>query len=168
MPPLLAAAEMLASPVANRTIPQASALPILEPVVAGPADTGPFMLMVTGAITGPWPRAQPVINAAQDNASTRLFNMDISPSLAVRPISRTQVASRFLLEKRDGAFFRLLACTASRPPARAATGERAMGKGIRKPLGAHGLGVNEELRAALGTAPKLSHCRRAGRIVSAG
>ena len=66
---------MLASPVANRTIPQASALPILGLVVAGPAATGPFMLKVTGASTGPWPRAQPAINAAQDNASTKLFNM---------------------------------------------------------------------------------------------
>src|SRR5262245_55376810 len=83
MPPLLAAAEMLASPVANRTIPQASALPILGLVVAGPAATGPFMLKATGASTGPWPRAQPAINAAQDNASTKLFNM-ASPSLAAR------------------------------------------------------------------------------------
>jgi hypothetical protein len=49
--------------------------------MAGPADTGPFMPKVTGATTGPWPRAQPVINAAQDNASTRLFNMDFSLSL---------------------------------------------------------------------------------------
>src|SRR6266700_517642 len=101
MPPLLAAAEMLASLVAYRTIPQASALPTLEPVMAGPADTGPFMLMVTGATTGPGPTAQPVINAAQDNASTRLFNMDISPSLAVRPISPTQAASRFLWKRVD-------------------------------------------------------------------
>src|SRR5262245_17203116 len=75
MPPLLAAAEMLASPVANRTIPQASALPILGLVVAGPAATGPFMLKATGASTGPWPRAQPAINVAQDNTSTKLFNM---------------------------------------------------------------------------------------------
>src|SRR5262249_60495744 len=83
MPPLLAAAEMLASPVANRTIPQASALPILGLVAAGPAATGPFMVKATGASTGPWPRAQPAINAAQDNASTKLFNM-ASPSLAAR------------------------------------------------------------------------------------
>ena len=43
---------MLASPVANRTIPKASALPVLGLVAAGPAETGPFMLKVTGASTG--------------------------------------------------------------------------------------------------------------------
>src|SRR5580765_1581923 len=80
MPPLLAAAEMLASPVANRTIPKASALPVLGLVGAGPAATGPFMLKVTGANTGPLATAQPVINAAQDTASARLFTMDFSPS----------------------------------------------------------------------------------------
>src|SRR4030095_16889 len=71
---------MLASPVANRRIPKASALPVLGLVVAGPAETGPFMSKVTGATTGPFARAQPVISAAQDDASTRLFNMDFSPS----------------------------------------------------------------------------------------
>src|SRR4029453_3101865 len=86
MPPFCAAAEMLASPIATRTIPQASALPTLGPVMAGPAATGPFALMVTGAMTGPWPRAQPVINAAHDTASTRLFNMDIPPSLLSDPL----------------------------------------------------------------------------------
>jgi hypothetical protein len=125
--------------------------------MAGPADTGPFMLMVTGAITGPWPRAQPVINAAQDNPSIRLFNMDVSPSLAVRPF-RPAGGVPLLVGKRDGAFSRLVE-------------ERALGKGISKPLGAHELepvslselihehiraaietAVNEELRAALGTA----------------
>jgi hypothetical protein len=34
------------------------------------------MLKVTGASTGPLATAQPVINAAQDNASARLFIMD--------------------------------------------------------------------------------------------
>src|SRR5205809_3103541 len=85
MPPFLAAAEILASPVANTRIPQASALPTLEPVLAGPADTGPFMLMVTGAITGPWPTAQPAIKAEHDNTSTRGSNMDIFPSLGCQP-----------------------------------------------------------------------------------
>src|SRR5580765_6620529 len=94
MPPLLAAAEMLASPVANITIPKASALPVLGLVVAGPAETGPFMLKVTGANTGPLPTAQPVINAAQDNASTRLFTIDFSPSDAVGLWSQIVQAGR--------------------------------------------------------------------------
>src|SRR5437879_4001634 len=81
MPPFVAAAVILASPVEYTRIPQASALPTLEPVAAGPADTGPFMLRVTGATTGPWGTAQPATRAAQDNASIRGFNMDISPSL---------------------------------------------------------------------------------------
>src|ERR1700704_2398927 len=95
MPPFFAAAEMLASPVAYRTIPQASALPTLEPVMAGPADTGPFMLMVTGATTGPWPTAQPVINAAQDtrvpdsSTWTFLLRLLLNP---FRPLRRRPVS----------------------------------------------------------------------------
>ena len=75
-----------------------------------------------------------------------------------------------LVEKRNGAFFRLVKYTTSRPPWQAATGGRAMGKDISKSVGAHELepvslselihqhvrvaietAVHEELRAALGT-----------------
>src|SRR5690242_4772830 len=82
MPPLVAVAEILASPVAYTRMPHASALPTLAPVAAEPADTGPFILMVTGAITGPWPMAQPAIKTAQDTARARGFSMDIPPHLA--------------------------------------------------------------------------------------
>src|SRR4030095_1047005 len=70
MPPFVAAAEILASPVANTRIPQASDLPTLEPVAAGPADTGPFILMVAGANTGTLPTAPPANKTAQDTVST--------------------------------------------------------------------------------------------------
>src|SRR2546422_9074975 len=90
MPPFLAAAEILASPVANTRIPQASALPTLEPVMAGPADTGSFMLMVTGAITGPWPTAQPAINAARKTTRVpEVSTWTFLPHLAASPASPT-------------------------------------------------------------------------------
>src|SRR5262245_54343481 len=84
---------MLASPVANAMMPQASDRPTFEPVAAGPADTGPFILSVTGANTGPLPMAQPANNTAQVTASSRGFIMDILPSLRTRRL-RDQ-ASRF-------------------------------------------------------------------------
>src|SRR5262249_11207373 len=79
-------AEMLASPVANTRMPHASDLPTLEPVAAGPAETGPFILSVTGANTGPLPRAQPVNQTAQVIASSRGFNMDTPPSRRTRDV----------------------------------------------------------------------------------
>src|SRR3954464_15435080 len=76
MPPFAAAAEILASPVANTRMPQASARPTLGPVAAGPAETGPFMLMVIGAVTGPWPiAAQPLRSAAHVKASIERFSI---------------------------------------------------------------------------------------------
>src|SRR5438067_1211562 len=95
MPPWLAAAEMLASPVAKTRMPHASDRPTLGLVMAVPVATGPFMLRVTGAVTGPWATAaQPWIRPAQANATIRLLSMDVlllrSPGAA---ISRTYGAS---------------------------------------------------------------------------
>src|SRR4029450_9755762 len=87
MPPFVAAAEILASPVANTRIPQASDLPTFELVAAGPADTAPFILSVTGANTGPWPTAQPANQTAQHTASSRGFNTDIPPSFGAHATS---------------------------------------------------------------------------------
>src|SRR5262245_50904245 len=72
---------MLASPVAKNGIPQASDLPTLGLVSAGPADTGPFTKVI-GATTGAWPTAHPATNTVQDTASVRTFNMSVPPSLA--------------------------------------------------------------------------------------
>src|SRR4029453_18744762 len=101
MPPFVAAAEILASPVANTRIPQASDLPTLEPVAAGPADTGPFILMVTGANTGPLPMAHPANTTAQDIASTRRFNMYVLPHLAHWPASYTRTRRASLRDPID-------------------------------------------------------------------
>src|SRR5438105_14811617 len=84
MPPLAAAAEILASPVAYTRMPQASARPTLGPVAAGPAETGPFMLMVIGAVTGPWPTtAHPLRSAAHVKASIEHFSI-VRPPFIVR------------------------------------------------------------------------------------
>src|SRR6267378_8028653 len=66
MPPFFIAVLMLASPVANTRIPQASERPTLEPPVADPAATGPFSWRVMGAMTGAFPIvAHPVKNPTQ-------------------------------------------------------------------------------------------------------
>lgn len=76
------------------------------------------------------------------------------------------------VEKRNGAFFRLMKCTTSGPPGQAATEERAMAKGISSSVGAHEVepvslselihqhiriaietAVHEELRASLAPTP---------------
>src|SRR6267143_1519901 len=66
IPPFFIAVLMLASPVANTRIPQASERPTLEPPVADPAATGPFSWRVMGAMTGAFPIvAHPVKNPTQ-------------------------------------------------------------------------------------------------------
>src|SRR6266850_1876151 len=70
IPPFLIAVLMLASPVANKRIPQASERPTLALPVADPAATGPFSLRVMGAMTGPFPIvAHPVKNPTQTAVS---------------------------------------------------------------------------------------------------
>src|SRR5215471_9492401 len=76
MPPFWAAVEILASPIANKGIPQACDRPTLGLVAAGPADSGPFTNVI-GATTGARPTAQPATKTAQDDASTRGLNMNI-------------------------------------------------------------------------------------------
>src|SRR4029453_7235106 len=79
MPPLAMAAEMLASPVAKTKMPQASERPTFGLVMADPADTGPFMLSVTGATTGPCAMAHPPSNTTQHKATIRVFIMVLHP-----------------------------------------------------------------------------------------
>src|SRR6267142_5645278 len=87
MPPLAAAAEILASPVAYTRMPQASARPTFGAVAAGPAETGPFMLMVIGAMTGPWPMAaHPLRSAAHVTASIEPFSMGGPPYTVPSPV----------------------------------------------------------------------------------
>src|SRR6266850_2417366 len=87
MPPLAAAAEILASPVAYTRMPQASARPTFGAVAAGPAETGPFMLMVIGAVTGPWPMAaHPLRSAAHVTASIEPFSMGGPPLTVPSPV----------------------------------------------------------------------------------
>src|SRR5262245_28509326 len=83
MPPFVAAAEILASPIENRGMPQACDRPTLGLVAAGPADTGPFTKVI-GATTGARPTAQPVTNTAQHTASVQTLNMSVPPPLADR------------------------------------------------------------------------------------
>src|SRR6266478_4366777 len=74
IPPFFIAVLMLASPVANTRIPQASERPTLELPVADPAATGPFSLRVMGAMTGAFPIvAHPVKTPTQTavNANRR-------------------------------------------------------------------------------------------------
>src|SRR6266581_822251 len=52
IPPFFMAAVILASPVANTRMPQASARPTLELPAAGPAATGPFPLRVMSVVHG--------------------------------------------------------------------------------------------------------------------
>src|SRR5947208_12370194 len=70
IPPFFIAALMLASPVANTRIPQASERPTLALPVADPAATGPFSWRVMGAMTGAFPIvAHPVKKATQTAVS---------------------------------------------------------------------------------------------------
>src|SRR5438445_4005323 len=70
IPPFFIAALMLASPVANTRIPQASERPTLALPVADPAATGPFSWRVMGAMTGAFPIvAHPVRKATQTAVS---------------------------------------------------------------------------------------------------
>src|SRR6266850_1092570 len=70
IPPFLIAVLMLASPVANKRIPQASERPTLALPVADPAATGPFSLRVMGAMTGAFPIvSHPVKNPTQTAVS---------------------------------------------------------------------------------------------------
>jgi hypothetical protein len=61
--------------------------------MAGPADTGPFMLIVTGAATGPRAAVQPEITAAQNEAMSRLLSMG-SSSIWLRPVCLYSLDSR--------------------------------------------------------------------------
>src|SRR5687768_1860550 len=79
MPPLAAAVEILASPVAYTRMPHASARPTLGPVAAGPTATGPFMSMVIPAVTGPWPSAHPLRSAAHVKVSIERFSITGPP-----------------------------------------------------------------------------------------
>src|SRR4029453_8938190 len=54
-------------------MPQASERPTFGLFMAGPADTGPFMPSVTGAITGPCAMAHPPSNTTQHKVTIRLF-----------------------------------------------------------------------------------------------
>src|SRR6266403_1730964 len=70
IPPFFIAVLMLASPVANTRIPQASERPTLELPVAEPAATGPLSLRVMGAMTGAFPIvAHPEKNPTQTAVS---------------------------------------------------------------------------------------------------
>src|SRR2546427_451354 len=87
MPPLAAAAEILASPVAYTRMPQASARPTLGAVAAGPAENRPLMLVVVGAVTGPWPMAaHPLRSAAHVKASIEPFSMGGPPLTVPSPV----------------------------------------------------------------------------------
>src|SRR5215471_6404787 len=84
MPPFWAAVEILASPIANRGIPQACDRPTLGLVAAGPADTGPFTKVI-GATTGARPTAQPASNTAQQTASVQTLNMSMPLPWLIAP-----------------------------------------------------------------------------------
>src|SRR5580765_689253 len=87
MPPFCIAEDMLASPVAKKAKPHASALPTLGLPPAGPAETGPFMLIVTGAMTGPTPITHPPSSELQSTAAIaarRLFPMKFSFPLGMK------------------------------------------------------------------------------------
>src|SRR5207244_11542363 len=98
MPPFAAAAEILASPVANTRMPQASARPTLGPVAAGPAGTGPLMLMVVGAVTGPGPMgAHPLRSAAHVQGGIERFSIGRASFIVLSPVppapGRSQVTA---------------------------------------------------------------------------
>src|SRR5438093_8991176 len=108
MPPLAAAAEILASPVANTRMPHASARPTLGPVAAGPAETGPFMLMVIGAVTGPWPTAaHPLRSAAHVKASIERFSIGRSSFTVGSPVPPDPGGFKVTASPRDGRSARL-------------------------------------------------------------